>query len=97
MLKNFAEIINDAIFDRAGEVEGEFLGSDQRYQELCKQINDVFHQIEQHLSPELRRLLFDLDSLTGEQEGLAYEIMYKQGLIDGWNLKQMLFRVNMSW
>jgi hypothetical protein len=90
MLKHFSSILRDLIRERANEVETEVLMVNQRYQELNIMLCDVLDRIEQSLPPEQQELIFDLDEIMIEQDVLAYQSMYRQGVMDGLKLHRMM-------
>jgi hypothetical protein len=85
MLKPFTIKIQTALTDRVAEVAEQLLLPDQRYQELNTKLNEVMDQIGQNLPPEKERLLLDLDKVSIERDALVYQMMYRQGLLDGIN------------
>jgi hypothetical protein len=82
MLKPFTINIQSALTDRVAEVEEQLLLSNPRYQELNTKLNEVMDRIGQNLPPEKEWLLLDLDKVNVERDALAYQMMYRQGLLD---------------
>jgi len=92
MLKRYSQLINDAISHRTGEAEMEILSHHPRFLELNDRKNAILKQIGQNLKPELQNLILELDDCHVEQETLAYELMYRQGVKDGFNFRRLLRR-----
>lgn len=96
MLKTFTTNIQTALTDRTNEVEEQLLMPDGQYQALNTKINDVLDQIGQNLPPGKERLLFELDEVCVERDVLAYQRMYRQGLLDGMVASRVMRMVRKS-
>jgi hypothetical protein len=83
MLKKFTPQIEAALIDRINEIAVQLLLPDPQYQELTTKINNSLDQIEQNLPPNKEQLLYELDKVSVERDALAYQMMYRQGLLDG--------------
>jgi hypothetical protein len=77
-------------------VEEQLLTPDPRYQELNTKLNEVLDRIGQNLPPGKERLLLELDSFWVERDILAYQRMYRQGLLDGLVANRLLCMVRRS-
>jgi hypothetical protein len=93
MLRRYAQILRDAIAERAIEVETELLAKDSRYQELIARLCELLDKIERNLPPEMQRLVFELDDVMMEQGALEIRTMYLQGLYDRLSLERFWMRV----
>lgn len=58
--------------------------------ECGKKRNRLFDEIKVLLDAEKQRLMFDYEDLESEYVALASETAYKQGLIDGLSLKNVI-------
>ena len=96
-LRRYAQILRDAITERAIEVEAELLAKDPRYQELNVKICELLDKIERNLPPEMQRLVFELDDVMMEQGALEIRTMYLQGLYDRFNVERFWMRVLGIW
>lgn len=92
MFKRYSQILDEVISDRAGEVELEILAHNHTYRKLNDQINGILKRIEPHLPPELHQLVLELDDYYTAQAVLAHEVMYRQGVKDGFNCRRLLKR-----
>ena len=93
MLRPYAQILRDAIAERAIEVETELLAKDSRYRELIARLCELLDKIEKNLPPEMQRLVFELDDVLMEQGALEIRTMYLQGLYDRLNLERFWMKV----
>ena len=96
MLKPCTAKIQSILTDRANEVEEQVLMPDPHYQKLNTKINEIIDQIGQSLPSGKERLLFDLDQFWVERDALAYQRMYRQGLLDGLVANRILRMVRKS-
>jgi hypothetical protein len=83
MLQKLTARIESFLTERINEIEVQHLAPDRQYQELNTKINDVLDRIGHSLPPGNERLLFELDDFWVERDVLAYQRMYRQGLMDG--------------
>jgi hypothetical protein len=90
MLKPFTAQIESALIDRTNEIEEQLLMPDEHYQQLNAKINDTLDQIGQTLPPGKEQLITDLDRFYLERDMLAYRHMYRQGLLDGMEMKRLI-------
>jgi hypothetical protein len=92
MLKPYSQILRHILSDRAGEIETNILAHDPKFRQLNSQIRGLLNQIQQNLPPGLQNLVLDLDDHLTEEEILAHELMYLQGVKDGLNFRRFLKR-----
>jgi hypothetical protein len=90
MLKPYSKILRHLLSDRSGEIETNILAHHPVFQQRNAQVRDLLNRIQQNLPPDLRNLVVELDDRYIEQEVLAHEIMYLQGVKDGFNFRKFL-------
>jgi hypothetical protein len=93
MLRRYAQILRDAIAERAIEVEMELLIKEPRYQELNVRLCELLDMIERNLPPQMQYLVFEVDDVLMEQGALEIQKTYQQGLYDRFNLERFWMRV----
>ena len=92
MLKRYSQIIRRILSDRAGEIAAGILARDPDFQRLHNQIQSLIIQIQQNLPGPLQNLVLDLDDYYSDLAVLAYEIMYRHGVNDGYQFRRFLKR-----
>jgi deoxyadenosine/deoxycytidine kinase len=83
MLKRHSKYFEELIFDRTEEIEQDIFSNNQRYRELSTEICEVQQALTDNLSPQLQSLVDRYYDAETEQDCIASETMYRQGLIDG--------------
>ena len=85
MSKHYSQTINEAISRRIDEVEMKMLRNNLRFRELNRRKNAFLKLIAQNLPPDQQNLILGLDDCYIEREALAHEVLYRQGVKDGFN------------
>lgn len=92
MLKSHSQYFKELIFDRTAEIEEKILFNNQRYRDLNTEIIEVQRVLTDNLSPQLHPLVDRYDDAETEQGAIMSMAMYRQGLIDGIKLAELVNR-----
>lgn len=90
MLSNFNKIFDDMVLDRLEDIGSNTIVLDDKYKELQEKLDVLFSQIKFYLPEEHRKLIYKLLEVSNFQMGVVEELIYKQGLKDGVELKKIL-------
>ena len=86
MIKKIDVKINELAMGRIEEVGG-ILVNDHKYIQLTERTISIMREIRESLPDEKVKLLNKLDDCWGELSALSEEVIYKQGLKDGFAIK----------
>lgn len=86
MIKKIDVKINELAMGRIEEVGG-ILVNDHKYIQLTERTISIMREIRESLPDEKVKLLNKLDDCWGELSALSEKVIYKQGLKDGFAIK----------
>lgn len=89
MLTNFNDSFQQFVFQRWGEI-GDSLLKNEEYTELRDKQIELLHKIETLLTEEGKALLEEYNNIETEMECMSIDLVYKEALKDGFQLKSIL-------
>lgn len=90
MLKGFDDILNSVMRERTIEIGSKVVLNNSEYVQSEKEMAELINKIKTIIPKGNEQLVDSLNELIAYQEGVLQEIIYKQGLQDGTNLKNIL-------
>jgi hypothetical protein len=90
MLKGFEGIVDSVIQERSVEIGSKVVLNNTEYVKSEKEMAELINKIKTIIPKGNEQLVDSLNELIAYQEGVLQEIIYKQGLQDGTNLKNIL-------
>lgn len=90
MLKGFDDIFNSVMRERIIEIGSKVVLNNTEYVKSEKEMAELINKIKTIIPKGNEQLVDSLNELIAYQEGVLQEIIYKQGLQDGTNLKNIL-------
>ena len=87
MLKELECYLDYCVGKRTEEIAQVILLKNSYYRNLMKGKRYAFDELLKNIPKSCKDLLFDLEEKEKNQAAFAYEIMYRQGLLDGLNFR----------
>ncbi len=88
MLKNLSQYLQEFIMKRTDEVGSTVLMKHREYREISEALQTILHDILKCVPEEQRKLVMEYEEKEHAQSALSVEIMYRQGLVDGFYLSR---------
>jgi hypothetical protein len=95
MVKTHNQYVKALVLDRTEEIIQEIRLTNQRYQELYTEIDEVQAALTDNLPPQLQLLVNRYEEAESEQDGIVIPAVYRQGFLDG--VKAANQNVNQIW
>jgi hypothetical protein len=92
MLKTWPVIFKDFVINRTIELD-KILSRDREYVRRQEKFSRVINQLLVGLGPEATELFMEYESTEGGMEGCKGDLLYRQGLIDGLQLRYRIARI----
>jgi hypothetical protein len=89
-MDNLTQAFNQFISIRMEYIADSVLHQSNDYKQSILECNQLFQDLQENLPQQYKEILQDYDTNTTLLQGIAESLMYKQGLKDGYRLKQML-------
>jgi len=89
MLQNLQSYFDDFICDRVIDIEEQVISTNMKMQNLIKDYAKLFNKIKKSLPKEDSKLIFRYEEKLNEVQIVCFQIIYKQGLIDGFKTADM--------
>ena len=96
MLKSWTLILNDFLIDRTMELHDHLLPRDREYLRLQKEYSQATDELAARLGPGEYRLFLDYEKAATSLVNRSDELIYKQGLIDGLRLGNLIDRIRLK-
>jgi archaellum component FlaC len=90
MLQSINEFLQCAIENRLTSIDSEVLISDEEYRRISNEATKLIKELKRIIPKEYETLILEINRLISYQQTIAQIIMYKQGLRDGLQLKDIL-------
>lgn len=90
MYRDFRKALQNFIEDRVEEIGSKFVIKNKKFQELNRESINLYNQIRDSLPDHLKDLIDDYESITVSLEGIAEDILYERGFIDGIRLNRII-------
>ncbi len=90
MLREFDDILDEMMFRRLEDIGTNILMTNKEYREASTKLIEINYKIRDLLPEEHRHLIDDYEEITSAQGALSDDIIYKQALKDGIELKHLL-------
>lgn len=90
MFRSIYSHISDSIDDRSTNIINHVASHNKNYSILTSKILELQNEIFKHLPENYQTLLLDYEILLGERDSLKNLILYKQGIIDGIKVKNLI-------
>lgn len=89
-LQPFAKTFSGMVIDRIAEISSQVMVKNKEHIELAEKALRLQHEIIAALPDEAKRLAYELDEVESLLEAIIVEIVYKQALRDGLELRNIL-------
>jgi len=83
MVKNFCRLFVDFTKDRTTEIINDIAVNNRRFKELTMEVIEKLNDIKNSLPEGDIKILEELEDVRGKRETITFEIIYRQGLLDG--------------
>lgn len=90
MYRNIYSHISDSIDDRAADIIKHIARHNKQYTELTAQILEIQDEILKYLPQDYKTLFYDYEMLWGERDAIKSFTLYKQGIIDGVAVRNLI-------
>ncbi len=90
MYRSIYNHIVDSIDDRSADIINHIASHNKHYIKLTDRILELQNEILKFLPEDYHSLFYDYEILWGERDSLKNLILYKQGVIDGIKIKNLI-------